>query len=51
MEHNGAYLIAWGRLATLPPHVTEGLKSKSEGGNGNAEIFVNWCNNEVAPYR
>ncbi|EPE24849.1 NAD(P)-binding Rossmann-fold containing protein [Glarea lozoyensis ATCC 20868] len=51
MEHNGAHLLAWGRLSALPPHATEGLKSKNEGGNGNAELFVNWCNNEVALYK
>jgi hypothetical protein len=45
MEHNGGYLMAWGRIAQLPDHVMGPLKSKRSA------LFIDWCDREVAPYQ
>lgn len=47
MEHNGGHTMAWGRLANLPDEVTKGLKSKSEGGTGVAQMFFDYCDREI----
>jgi hypothetical protein len=51
MKHNGAFVVAWGRIGLLPPFVTEHMKSKDGDGSGKAQLFLDWCNKEVAPYR
>jgi retinol dehydrogenase 12 len=42
-ENNGGYVLAWGRIAELPRYITDGLKSKAEGGTGEAKMFVDYC--------
>lgn len=49
-DQNGGHLMAWGRAADLPPDIVSGLKSKSEGGTGNAQKFFDYCNREIKEY-
>jgi len=49
-EQNGGYVMAWGRSADLPDDITKGLKTKSEGGTGAAQIFQKYCECEVARF-
>ena len=50
-EHNGGYAIAWGRMEPLPATVEKALKSPSEGGDGVAKKFMDFCVRETSPYR
>ncbi|KAG0646559.1 Short-chain dehydrogenase reductase [Hyphodiscus hymeniophilus] len=50
-EHNGGYIMAWGRIAQLPAHVAKGLKSTSQGGTGSAEKFFEHCDRETKGYK
>ncbi|KAH6638588.1 hypothetical protein BKA67DRAFT_528795 [Truncatella angustata] len=43
LENNGRYIIPWGRFGLLPDHVSVGLRSKEEGGNGSSLRFAQWC--------
>jgi len=49
-KENGRHLMAWGRKASLPKDIEDGLKSKSEGGTGAAEKFFEYCDREVKPF-
>ncbi|MCJ1404313.1 hypothetical protein MMC11_007538 [Xylographa trunciseda] len=44
---SGKFIIPWGRLGPIPDHIQEAMKSKSEGGTGNAERFWAWCETET----
>jgi len=46
-ENNGGYVLAWGRVAGLPEDITNGLKSKAEGGSGAAGTFLEYCEREA----
>lgn len=39
--------MAWGRIADMPEGVAKGLKSKSEGGTGEAKMFLEYCDREI----
>jgi retinol dehydrogenase-12 len=39
--------MAWGRIADMPEELVLGLRSKSEGGTGNAELFFNYCDRRI----
>jgi retinol dehydrogenase-12 len=47
VEHNGGYLVAWGRVGDMGKGIAKGLKSKSEGGTGAAETFMEYCDRET----
>ncbi|KAL9109737.1 MAG: hypothetical protein Q9227_005606 [Pyrenula ochraceoflavens] len=49
-EHNGAFIIPWGRFGQIPDDIARGLKSKSEGGTGLAKRFRAWCEEETRQY-
>lgn len=49
-EHNGGYLIAWGRIADLPEDLVKGLKSEANGGTGKAKKFLAYCDREINGY-
>ncbi|RDL36357.1 Uncharacterized protein BP5553_05709 [Venustampulla echinocandica] len=49
-NHNGGHLMAWGRVADLPADLAKGLKSKNEGGSGNAEKFFGYCDREIKAF-
>lgn len=49
-EHNGSYVVPWGRFGEIPTHIERGLRNKSEGGNGAAERFWKWCERETEAY-
>ncbi|ORY67175.1 uncharacterized protein BCR38DRAFT_456016 [Pseudomassariella vexata] len=46
-ENNGAFIIPWGRMGSLPDHVAAGVKSKTKGGTGASETFWDWCEGAV----
>jgi len=46
-EHNGGYVIAWGRIANLPEGIMKGMKNKADGGTGAAGRFVEYCERET----
>ena len=50
-ENNGGYVVAWGRVSELPEDITDGLKSKSEGGSGAAKIFLEYCERETNKFQ
>jgi retinol dehydrogenase-12 len=39
--------MAWGRIADIQEDIVKGLKTKSEGGTGNAKIFLQYCDQET----
>ena len=43
--------MAWGRVAGLPEDITNGLKSKTEGGSGAAEMFLEYCERETKKFQ
>ncbi|KUJ06683.1 putative short-chain dehydrogenase [Mollisia scopiformis] len=49
-EQNGGHLMAWGRKADMPPYISAGFKSKSEGGTGGVQKFFEYCNREIKDY-
>jgi retinol dehydrogenase-12 len=49
-KNNGAFVIPWGRLGEVPPHIAKGMKSTTEGGTGLAEKFWEWCERETKPF-
>jgi retinol dehydrogenase 12 len=49
-EHNGGFLLAWGRVGELQEDIAKGLKSKSEGGTGTAAKFIEYCDHEIKPF-
>ncbi|KAH6666816.1 putative short-chain dehydrogenase [Halenospora varia] len=44
-EHNGGYLMAWGRIAELPKEIEKELSP-----GGNSEKFYSYCDREIKPY-
>ncbi|KAE8444138.1 hypothetical protein EG329_000826 [Mollisiaceae sp. DMI_Dod_QoI] len=50
-ENNGGYVMAWGRIAELPRNITHGLRSKAEGGSGEAKMFVDYCERETIMFQ
>ncbi|KAH9203315.1 putative short-chain dehydrogenase [Leptodontidium sp. 2 PMI_412] len=49
-EHNGGYMMAWGRIGELTLDVQDGWKSKANGGTGAAEIFLKYCDRETKEF-
>jgi retinol dehydrogenase-12 len=47
---NGAYLAPWGRIYDVRSDIAAGIKSKQEGGTGEAERFWRWCEKESAKF-
>ena len=48
---NGSYVIPWGRLhPSLRQDLLNALISKNEGGTGQAQEFMTWCNTQIADY-
>lgn len=43
--------MAWGRVADLPEDITNGLKSKAEGGSGAAKMFLEYCERETKAFQ
>ena len=51
MEHNGQYVIPWGRVHSSPrKDLVEALKSKDDGGTGRAAEFREWCAEMTAEF-
>ncbi|CAO1614713.1 unnamed protein product [Sympodiomycopsis kandeliae] len=53
LSNNGAYVVPWGRIDTpnLRPDLLAAIKSSSDGGNGTAEKFWQYCERETKAYR
>lgn len=49
-EHNGGFLLAWGRVGEVQEDIAKGLKSKSEGGTGTAARFIEYCDREIKSF-
>jgi retinol dehydrogenase-12 len=49
-EGNGLYVIPWGRIFVPRQDLVDAMKSKEEGGTGNAAAFWEWCEAETARY-
>ena len=42
-EDNGVYIKPWGRKGTVRADIEESLRTKADGGTGQAEVFWKWC--------
>ena len=52
MEHNGGYMIPWGRFHPSPrKDLIAALKPVAEGGTGEAGDFRDWCERQTAEYK
>lgn len=50
-ENSGGYVIPWGRLHTgLRQDLLDAMKSKEDGGTGQAEAFWEWCQEQVKEF-
>lgn len=49
-KENGGYIIAWGRVDSLPADIEEGAKTKEAGGNGKSKLLLTYCENETKAY-
>lgn len=50
MEDTGRYAIPWGRWhPKIRKDILNAMKSKEEGGTGNAAQFLEWCEKETTP--
>ncbi|KKY14962.1 putative short-chain dehydrogenase [Phaeomoniella chlamydospora] len=49
-KHNGSYIVPWGRIANFPQHLAMGMKAEEEGGNGKAQQFWEWCEQETRKF-
>lgn len=50
LEHNGQYLIPWGRLGQPRDDIAKGCLSAQEGGTGTARRFWEWCEMECGDW-
>ena len=52
IKDGGKYVVPWGRVYSSPrKDLLEALKGRDEGGTGKAEVFVEWCEEQVRPFR
>jgi len=49
-DHNGAWIIPWGRIAPLRKDIEAAGKSEKEGGTGVAAKFWEWSEEQVKSY-
>jgi retinol dehydrogenase 12 len=49
-QHNGGFVVPWGRFGDIPAHIEKGLKPQADGGSGAAEKFWCWCERETECY-
>ena len=49
-EHNGGFIVPWGRFGDIPGHIEKGLQPEKRGGSGAAETFWNWCEKQTETY-
>ena len=48
----GKYIIPWGRLHSKPREdILEAMKTKEEGGTGDAATFVHYCDDQIANFK
>jgi hypothetical protein len=51
-ESSGSYVIPWGRLHPVPRDDLQlALKTKDEGGTGQARAFWDWCHAQVESFQ
>jgi hypothetical protein len=49
-DHNGAWIIPWGRIAPIRKDLGAAGKSEKEGGTGIAAEFWEWSEEQVKAY-
>lgn len=50
-EHNGGFIIPWGKFHPQPrQEILDGMKTKEEGGTGLAQEFWGWCESKCKPF-
>ncbi|KAG6359350.1 hypothetical protein INS49_012871 [Diaporthe citri] len=50
IERSGEWVVPWGRFMKIRQHLLDGSKPVSEGGNGTAEKFWEWSEEQVKPF-
>lgn len=50
LERSGEWVIPWGRFLPIRQDLQKATKSEAEGGNGHAEKFWAWTEQQVAPF-
>ncbi|EKD19690.1 uncharacterized protein L3040_001963 [Drepanopeziza brunnea f. sp. 'multigermtubi'] len=50
MDHNGGWIIPFGRFGPLRADLEKSGKSKKDGGSGIAENFWEWTEEQIKPY-
>lgn len=49
-EHNGGFIIPWGRWGPVPCDISAGMKPEKEGGTGLSARLWAWCERETAVF-
>ncbi|CEO60955.1 hypothetical protein PMG11_05394 [Penicillium brasilianum] len=48
----GKYIVPWGRVHPQPrENLLQAMKSKEEGGTGNAALFIQYCHDQIAEFK
>ena len=52
LDAGGGYVVPWGRMHPCPrADLVLALKSREEGGTGQARVFAEWCEEQVREFR
>ncbi|MCJ1384724.1 hypothetical protein MMC17_007842 [Xylographa soralifera] len=49
-KDKGGFVVPWGRLGPIPEHIQKAMKTRAEGGTGNAARFWSWCERETMEF-
>ncbi|KAI0891545.1 putative short-chain dehydrogenase [Annulohypoxylon nitens] len=50
LEKTGSWVVPFGRILPIRKDLVEATKTEAEGGNGTAEKFWEWCDEQIKPY-
>ncbi|KAI1214562.1 putative short-chain dehydrogenase [Annulohypoxylon truncatum] len=50
LEKSGSWVVPFGRILPIRKDLVEATKTEAEGGNGTAEKFWDWCDEQIKPY-
>jgi NAD(P)-dependent dehydrogenase (short-subunit alcohol dehydrogenase family) len=52
ISDGGKYILPWGRLHPKPREdLIQAMRSKEEGGTGDAALFLQYCNDQIADFK